>query len=264
MKEGLKKIIKVVGKGLIPIKPFLVFLFEAEAWISKCWAAASHKRLFWVTWGIPKRPESFDHHIDLLYFWQNSRISHWLERGVYNTLALKSGGTLLEIACGDGFNARNFYSGIVKTVIACDLDKKALATAKWKNKAPNIEFVLADVRYAMPGGDFDNIVCDMAMEHFNVEEIESLMVNIKNRLSKKNGIFSGTTIVEKDDGKKSLEQHEYEFKNMADLKRFLDPYFKNVIVFETIYPSRHNLYFWASDATIPFSNNWGHWIKSND
>jgi len=104
----------------------------------------------------------------------------------------------------------------------------------------------------------------MAMEHFTPEEITSLMINIKERLSKKNGIYSGTTMVEKADGRKSLEQHEYEFKSKADLKRFLDPYFKNVIVFETIYPSRHNLYFWASDAIIPFSNSWEQWIKSNE
>ena len=144
------------------------------------------------------------------------------------------------------------------------MKKKTIARAKWKNKASNIEFVLADVRYAMPKGDFDNIVCDMALEHFTPEEIVSLMANVKERLGKKNGIYSGTTIVESVDGKKSLEQHEYEFKNMADLKRFLDPHFKNVIVFETIYSSRHNLYFWASDAVIPFSNNWEHWIKSNE
>lgn len=68
--------------------------------------------------------------------------------------------------------------------------------------------------------------------------------------------------MERSEGK-SLDQHEYEFKSMADLKRFFTPYFKNVIVFETIYPLRHNLYFWASDGIIPFSNNWEHWIKND-
>ncbi len=168
----------------------------------------------------------------------------------------------MEIACGDGFNARNFYSGKAKQIIACDFDKKAIALAKRKNKTSNIDFILADVRYAMPKGDFDNIVCDMAIEHFTPMEIESLMINIKERLIRKEGIYSGTTIVERADKKKSLEQHEHEFKNMAELKSFLDPYFKNVIVFETIYSTVHNLYFWASDGIIPFSENWGHLIKS--
>jgi len=115
----------------------------------------------------------------------------------------------------------------------------------------------------MPKGDYDNIVWDAAIEHFTPDEIISIMTNIKARLCKNNGILSGHTIVEKPDGTKSLSQHEYEFKNKADLERFITPYFKNVIVFETIHPTRHNLYFWASDSTIPFSNRWSHWNKAN-
>jgi hypothetical protein len=48
---------------------------------------------------------------------------------------------------------------------------------------------------------------------------------------------------------------------MADLKRFFTPHFKNVTVFETIFPERHNLYFWVSDGIIPFSDEWEHWLK---
>ena len=135
MEEKLKRVLKLFGRLLMPIKPFLVLIFETEAWISKCWTAAAHKRLFWVTWGIPKNPESFDHHIDLFYYWQKSRRSHWLERGVFSSLGLKRGGSLLEIACGDGFNARNFYSGIVKSVIACDFEKKNNCKSKMEKQS---------------------------------------------------------------------------------------------------------------------------------
>ena len=38
--------------------------------------------------------------------------------------------------------------------------------------------------------------------------------------------------------------------------RFLAPWFTNVKVIETIYPERHNLYFFASDGTVPFSGQW--------
>ena len=169
---------------------------------------------------------------------------------------------MLELACGDGFNSCNFYSGLVRNIIACDFDEKALAIAKRKNKAPNLSFVLADIRINMPAGTFDNIVWDAAIEHFKPDEISSIMISIKERL-KSEGILSGYTIVEKESGK-SLEQHEYEFKNMSDLKRFFDPVFKNVIVFETIYPQRHNLYFWASDSVTPFSTEWTHWLNSQN
>jgi hypothetical protein len=106
----------------------------------------------------------------------------------------------------------------------------------------------------MPEGQFENIIWDAAIEHFTEDEIEALMKNIKFRLSD-GGILSGYTIVERPGGK-SLQQHEYEFKNKNDLLRFFEPYFKNVIVFETIFPGRHNLYFYASDGVLPFSNKW--------
>ena len=70
----------------------------------------------------------------------------------------------------------------------------------------------------------------------------------------------GTRLLKKPDGK-SFRYHEYEFKNMEDLKRFLVPYFKNIMVFETIYSERHNLYFYASDGDIPFSNGWEHCVR---
>jgi hypothetical protein len=49
---------------------------------------------------------------------------------------------------------------------------------------------------------------------------------------------------------------------MDDLKRFLSPHFRNVKVFETIFPSRHNLYFWASDGALPFDAGWPHMAES--
>ena len=107
----------------------------------------------------------------------------------------------------------------------------------------------------MPEGKFENVVWDAAIEHFTENEIDKILKNIKDRLTDF-GILSGYTIVEKQDGSKSLEHHEYEFKNKEDLLRFFTPHFNNVTIFETLYPSRHNLYFWASDGTLPFRNDW--------
>jgi hypothetical protein len=76
------------------------------------------------------------------------------------------------------------------------------------------------------------------------------------RLAARTGTLSGYTLAERDDGGKHLQQHEYEFKSKEDLARFLRPHFKNVTVFETIFPERHNLYFWASDGIIPFMGGW--------
>ena len=251
MLQKLKKSIK---------KRLLETIAEVECKISKKWVNNAHRRLFNAQWAIPPPPEWFDHNIDLHYKWSATRESFWLERGVFGKLALKQNGNVLELACGDGFNAKHFYSLHSNKVVACDFDETAIATAIKKNSAPNIEFALADIRDNMPNGNFDTIIWDAAIEHFTPEEIDSILKNIKKRLNKQ-GILSGYTIVERKDGSgKQLVHHEYEFKDMGDLKRFFEPYFKNVRVFETIYPERHNLYFWASDGIIPFDKNWEHQI----
>lgn len=63
----------------------------------------------------------------------------------------------------------------------------------------------------------------MAVECFTPAEINTIMEDIKAILYAQKGILGGYTIVERK-GEKSLEQHEYEFKNMEDLERFLALY----------------------------------------
>ena len=140
-------------------------------------------------------------------------------------------------------------------MLSVDFDPKAVAYANSNFRAENVTYQLADIRTQMPEGIFDNIVWDAAIEHFTETEIDDLMGNIKKRLTP-TGILSGFTIVERSDGKKMLVHHEYEFKSKEDLARFFRPHFRNVKVFETIYPDRHNLYFWASDGMIPFMPEW--------
>jgi 2-polyprenyl-3-methyl-5-hydroxy-6-metoxy-1,4-benzoquinol methylase len=201
----LKALLKQVASLARPLKPLLEAGTQIECCIARTWAANAHLRLNWIQWGIPPTPEHFDHHIDLYQRWLSSRNPLWVERGTFGALALK-GGEVLELACGDGFNARNFYSLLSRNVMACDFDPKAIRTAKRKNSAPNITYQLADIRTAMPEGCFDNVVWDAAMEHFTCDEIASIMRNIKSRL-KPNGIVSGYTLVEKPDKMKQLVHH---------------------------------------------------------
>ena len=238
-----------------PFKPLLEFLAQTEARIAAAWASSAHRRLRQVQWGLPPQPEHFDHHIDLYHQWPHSRNPMWLERGVFGALALREGAALLELACGDGFYTRHFYSLRCRAVIACDFDPAAMRAARRKNAAPNIAYVLADIRTAMPEGNFDHIVWDAAIEHFTPAEIAGIMQAIRVRLVP-GGVLSGYTIVERDDGVKSLSHHEYEFKSKEDLRRFLVPHFAHVTVFETKHPGRHNLYFWASDGVLPFHPAW--------
>jgi SAM-dependent methyltransferase len=254
----MKKFLKSIAKAFSPLKPMLQFLSQFECAIAKFWVENAHMRLMLIQWGIPPQPESFDHNIDLFYYWRSTRNPQWVERGVFGGLSLR-GGDVLELACGDGFNSRNFYSLLSRSVTACDFDQTAIGTAKRKNSAPNVKYVMADIRTDMPEGKYDNVIWDASIEHFTPSEISSLMSSIKTRLTP-GGVLSGHTIVVKKDGTKSLSHHEYEFKDKHDLMRFLSPYFKNVTVFETEYPVRHNLYFWASDGVLPFAHGWDKYI----
>jgi len=109
--------------------------------------------------------------------------------------------------------------------------------------------VQKEIRDGLPSGPFDNIVWDAAIEHFTEAEIDKLLREIVGLLGP-DGILSGYTLTEAADGKRSNALHEYEFKDKEDLRRFLTPHFKFVKVWETIYPTRHNLYFVASQTPI--------------
>jgi ubiquinone/menaquinone biosynthesis C-methylase UbiE len=68
---------------------------------------------------------------------------------------------MLEICCGDGFNARHFYSSAASSIIALDFDKDAIPHAKRFNSAPNITYVQQDIRdgleRAIRDGSFDKL-----------------------------------------------------------------------------------------------------------
>ena len=237
------------------MKPFLSAIFSFEARLAARWASSAHHRLFLAQWGLLPVPEFFEHKVGLYWMWGANRLPHWVERGVFSLLAMNPNCKVLELCCGDGFNAHYFYSCRVKSMLSVDFDPKAISYAQKHFHAENVTYRLADIRTQMPEGVFDNVIWDAAIEHFTEVEIADIMANIKRRLTA-DGILSGFTIVEKADGKKMLPHHEYEFKSKEDLARFFEPHFKNVTVFETIYPDRHNLYFWASDSVMPFTNGW--------
>jgi SAM-dependent methyltransferase len=207
--------------------------------------AGTHFLQFALQWGWAPRPEWFDHFLDQHWQWSAKNNSLWVERGVFSRLVLKPNSRMLEICCGDGFNARHFYASAATSIIAIDFDVDAIPHARRFNSAPNIEYRQHDIRQGLPAGPFDNIVWDAAIEHFTEEEIDKLLREIVALLGE-SGVVSGYTLTESADGRKSNALHEYEFKDKEDLRRFFTPHFKYVKVWETIYPTRHNLYFAAS------------------
>ena len=174
-----------------------------------------------------------------------------MERGVFSNFAIRQGAEVLDLCCGDGFNAYYFYSIRSRRVVSVDFDAYVIKWAKRNNSAKNIEYKVCDIRNEFPEGLYDNVIWDAAIEHFTADEIKEIMPNIKKAL-RDNGVLSGHTIMESITGVKHLHQHEYEFHDKEDLLQFLKPWFNKVHVFTTHYDDRINLYFYATDSSLPF------------
>ncbi len=253
--NGIKAVVKLIA----------VPLFECLSWLARKFAALTHRFLFYSEW-FYDAPHNFDHQVDLYYQWGRNRNSFWLERGIYNVLAIQvfDHPNVVELSCGDGFNAYYFYSYYADKVFACDIDRTAIKKAKKKYKAENLLYEALDIRENLKGtiakhGHVTNVIWDTAMAYFTPDEIHSIIKEIKEALKDLKGILSGHTIQASGEGK--FFQHKYEFKDMEDLRSFFTPYFKNVIVFETKSKTgAHNYYFYASDGEIPFIAEWSHWM----
>lgn len=85
-------------------------------------------------------------------------------------------------------------------MVACDFDPKAIWTENRKNKAPNIDFVLADIRTDMPQGTFDNIVWDAAIEHFTEEELLIFLIWKSGNTATNKGKNDELHVLQREDG----------------------------------------------------------------
>lgn len=224
--------------------PLLAFFRFFNRQIRK-FASFTHKVQFYLEWALKPNPEWFDHNLDLFYQWKQSSNPLCWERGIFNLFVMKPGARVLDICCGDGFNAHHFYRIRAKSVLGIDFDPKAIEHANKNFRSDNVSFDVVDIRHQFPQQKFEQVIWDGAIEHFTQDEMQNIIGNIKAALTK-GGILSGYTIVHDEHGP-SHDDHEYEFVSVEDLQQFLQPFFKYVTVFDTKYPDRHNLYFYCSD-----------------
>lgn len=232
------------------MRKLLVSLLKIVNFVVRKLSAFTHYAQFAVEWGFRPTPYWFDNFLN--QHWQFSAQNNglWVERGVFSRLVMKPNAKMMEICCGDGFNARHFYSSAASSIVALDFGKDAIRHARRYNSVPNCTYVQKDIREGLPPGPFDNIVWDASIHLFTAIEIEKIMRELVERLGS-DGILSGYT-VKAADGRKSHDRQEYEFKDKEDLRRFFTPHFAFVKVWETIYPTRHNLYFVASQKPVEF------------
>jgi len=228
--------------------------------LSRSFSRVAHYAKTFCDWTVPPTPEFTDHFINQYFLWPELKRTFWLEGAVMCSLAMKRGGRYLELCCGGGFYSDMFYASIARELVAVDFDPRAIELARRHHGRDNIRYEIVDIRKALPDGPFDGVIWDGAIEHFSSAEIAAVMAEIKRQLVP-NGVLSGYTIAESGEGLQHPD-HEQEFKGMDDLATRLKPYFRNVLVFEslhqTIQPPRHNLFFYASDGTLPFDADWPH------
>ena len=172
-----------VVRVYLGLRPFLIFLSRIETWFSKKWVQAAYHRMFMLHWQFSygKHPEHFDHEMDLYYQFPVKAEVGWMERGILNRMALMNAkeSKVLELCCGDGFNARHFYAPQCKELLGVDFDEKLLSIARKRNSAPNIHYLRMDIKKEMPvtEGGFHNIICDAALAYFSEEEINDIVIN---------------------------------------------------------------------------------------
>lgn len=219
-----------------------------------CWRAASavlHHFQYKVEGFLAPSAEWFDHEIDVEWQWVARQRSMFLERGVLNTLVIRPGSEILEICCGDGFNAHRFYAERGARVLAVDHNQAALRHARRFHARPNVEYRHCDVRSEFPAGPFDNVIWDAAMNHFVEPEVAVILASVHRELNS-DGVLSGYTVIESHD---DYAYTRMRFTGPEDLADLLGREFAHVAVLETPDRLRRNLYFFASDVaeSLPFA-----------
>ena len=213
--------------------------------------AGSHHLQYKVEGFLRPSAEWFDHEIDVQWQWVARQRSMFLERGILNTLAIRPGAQMLEICCGDGFNAHRFYAERATRVLAVDHDGAALRHAQRFHARANIEYRNCDILAGVPRGPFDNVVWDAAMHHFAPAEVTAILASVHGSLAE-GGVLSGYTVIEPDE---SYAYTRLRFAGPEALVELLAEEFAHVAVFETPDALRRNLYFFASEdaQALPFT-----------
>lgn len=254
---SLKKTIKKLLATFIPL--------NAVLWINRALrniASAGHHLQFARQWQLATEiPHVFDPFIDLYWRWGKTLNPMSWERGIFGLLAMKPGCRQLDLCCGEGFYTQRFYSSRAGTIIGMDYNNAAIKRAKRNFSAPNIEFRVGDIRSEMPDGPFDNITWDAGIEYFTLQEIEHILSSIKLRLTPE-GILSGYSLVVAHSGdQKEMSSRGQKYAASREaLGELLNRHFRHVVILRTAhadaFEKRINHYFFASDGSLPFDNNW--------
>lgn len=184
-------------------------------------------RYYWLSGG-DRRPH-FPHSRASFYTsYLDKAAGPALLRGFYARQAVRRGGTVLNIGCGDGFTDYFFLSDVAGSVDAVDVEPAAIETAKRYHRAKNVRFLhLNPADEPFPRATYDTILMDGCIAHFAPDALERLLAKIVAALGDES-IYSGSEVLETPD--KRTHDHLQSWATPAEMERFLARYFPHVNV----------------------------------
>jgi len=167
-------------------------------------------------------------------------------------------GTILEVGCGDGFEAPILAQGIQR-LICTDIDEDTLADNRRRyTEFPKLNFQYHDFRKGsfssveVGEGEIDAACLIDVIEHVFPHEEENFMRNIVGSLSSTGILIVGTPNIaaEKYSSENSREQH-VNLKDASSLRGLCEKFFNSIFMFSMndevvhtgYYPMSH--YLWA-------------------
>ena len=140
---------------------------------------------------------------------------------------------------------------IATSITAIDLDPLAIAHANEYSGAPNVEFIVADLRDWLAEAErrradhrYDVIIMNAAIDHFDKDEIDETLSNVAHLL-RNGGIFVGCTIK----GRRGRYEHPgrgLEFGSLEQLGAELKQHFPHVWLHSTNYGKGRVNYYWQA------------------
>jgi len=274
LKKFIRKIISIFYPIVFPITNFFGRFFL------KC-TNYLYGFMMLMDWTKIPGTEWMDHDQDTLYqYYTNGSFFHF-ERGIiprmiaskllfdeeeFKTLKIKKKINVLDLCSGDSYISQKFFFDCSKNIVSVDLDSKALKRGqdrikRFKFLEKNHHFIEADIEKDQISDllkknnldfKFDVILFNMAIEHFNEDELGFLFESLIKVMSEKSFIFSATIIEDENDAHYLPEHHEMFFENKDQLENIFKKYFKFTLSQESLVNDRWNIYCAASNHKIDF------------
>ncbi len=232
----MKTVMKAARNLLHPFAPVLLFTFGVAA---RCCFALSkavgwaYLRV-WPVFGIYWYDHTFDH---LLAPGRNKST----ERGTFANRYIEPGAVVLDVACGDGSLAGDYYSREASHVDAFDYDERAIRHAKKKHGRSNINFFAADATAVDLRPEHYNVITFFAvLEHLSSGEGLDLLQKLSRSL-KVDGVLIGSTLLKSETENNGV--HRNRFSSVQSLKNLLSPHFDHLDLWSSRWPGRLDCYF---------------------